>query len=295
MAVPRGREAASMRKIPIALTAALSILLVLAAAAPPASGGADRPRGATVTIAAAGDIALSGHVGKNQKQTADLITDRIHPAEVLVLGDAQYEKGEYAQFQKSYNPTWGAFKNITAPALGNHEYETKNASGYFQYFAQQLAGRGAAASDPTRGYYSFDLGSWHIVALNSNCKFASCPAQVTWLKNDLAADGHLCELVFYHHPSQGTFPKAAAQSGADLILAGHKHTYERWDNYKGLHIRRLIVGTGGRSAGTPSGKADAGFKGYGVMQLDLSPSAYTWKFIDVNGTVRDSGSDSCSA
>ena len=273
-----------------------SILVAFALTGSPAVGRVDAtPRGATVTIAAAGDIALSGHPGNHQTQTAALITDRINPIQVLELGDAQYEKGEYAQFLNSYDPTWGAFKDITAPVLGNHEYETKDASGYFKYFKAQLAGQGAPASDPKRGYYSFDLGSWHIVALNSNCSKASCPAQVTWLKSDLSADDHFCELVFYHHASQDSFPAAAAGAGADLILVGHKHRYERWDNLKGLHIRQLVVGTGGRSSGTPAGNADAGFKGYGVARLDLSASSYTWQFIDVGGTVRDSGSDGCSA
>jgi len=261
-----------------------------------AGGGVQRPAATTtVTIAAAGDIALSSGPGTHQKETAALITNRIHPAAVLELGDAQYERGEYAKFMSSYDPTWGAFKAITAPVLGNHEYETAGASGYFKYFQAQLAGRGAAASDPKRGYYSFDLGSWHLVALNSNCNFASCPAQVTWLKSDLATDGHLCELVYYHHPSQDTFSKAAAQAGADLILAGHKHRYERWDNFKGLHIRELVVGTGGRSSGTPAANADAGFKGYGVASIDLSDTGYSWRFLDVNGVVRDAGSDVCAA
>ena len=283
-----------MRKIRSVLAAMVPILLTLSVAGP-ARGGVERPRDTTVTIAAAGDIALSGHPGNNQKQTAALITNRIHPAEVLVLGDAQYEKGELAQFLNSYDPTWGAFKDISAPVPGNHEYETKDASGYFTYFQAQLAGRGAAASDPKRGYYSFDVGDWHLVALNSNCKYASCSAQVTWLASDLAADGHLCELVFYHHPNEDLFSKAAAQAGVDLILAGHRHRYERWDNFQGLNIRELVVGTGGRSSGTPASNADAGFKGYGVASIDLSSSGYSWQFIDVNGNVRDSGSDACAA
>ena len=126
-----------------------SVLVAFALTGSPAVGRvAAAPRGTTVTIAAAGDIALTGHPGNHQIQTAALITDRINPVQVLVLGDAQYEKGEYAQFLNSYDPTWGAFKDITAPVLGNHEYETSGASGYFTYFQAQLAGRGAPASDP---------------------------------------------------------------------------------------------------------------------------------------------------
>lgn len=251
--------------------------------------------GSTLTIATAGDIARSGGPATPQKQTAALITDRIHPQLVLELGDAQYEHGELAQFMKSYDPTWGAFKNITAPILGNHEYETSGASGYFAYFKAQLSTRGAKASDPKAGYYSFDQGGWHIVGLNSNCSFASCSAQATWLKQDLAADSHLCELVFYHDPSVSAFTKAVAAGGAEFVLSGHLHRYERWNNYRGFNIRQFIVGTGGRSSGTPNPGADAEAKAYGVARLDLSASGYTWQFIDVGGRVRDSGSDTCSA
>ena len=255
-----------------------------------------RPAGISVLrVAAAGDIAHADKPGTAQKQTAALITSRIQPQLVLALGDEQYEKGELAQFMKSYDPTWGAFRNITSPVTGNHEYETKDASGYFAYFKDRLSGRGASASDPKKGYYSFDQGDWHFVALNSNCKFASCPAQITWLKSDLAADNHRCALVFYHHPDQTGFAKTAAQGGADLVLSGHLHRYERWDNYKGLHIRQFIVGTGGRSSGTPDPRADSAVRAYGVLSLDLGASDYSWQFIDVGGRVRASGSGTCSA
>lgn len=247
---------------------------------------------ATVTVAAAGDIAKSGSPGQNQRQTANLITS-MHPDQVLMLGDAQYKHGEYAQFMRSYDPTWGAFKNITAPILGNHEYETKDADGYFRYFASQLSGRGSKAADPKTGYYSFDVGDWHIVALNSNCHFANCGAQSTWLKNDVASDGHMCEIVMYHDPGRKDFEKAAAAAKVDLILTGHNHRYERWDRIHGLNVRLFVVGTGGESSGAPNPHADGKFKGYGVLRLDLSPTNYTWKFIAVGGQTKDSGSDSC--
>jgi len=262
----------------------------------PASGAAEhRPvtPGVTVTVAAAGDIARAGHPGTPQKQTAHLITSVIHPSRVLMLGDAQYKHGEYDQFMHSYDPTWGTFKNITDPVLGNHEYETAGAGGYFRYFAGQLAGRGSAASDPRAGNYSFEIGDWHIVALNSNCHFANCNAQATWLRNDMASDSHMCQLVMFHDPNQSSFLSAAAATRADLVLAGHEHRYERWDRIHGLNLRLLIVGTGGDSSGAPNPRADAEFKGYGVLQLDLAPTGYSWKFIDVGGRTRDSGSASC--
>jgi hypothetical protein len=286
----------------IAATGVAVGLMTIGLLAPPsvavvrAPTEAARPRVAphgTVTVAAAGDIARSGSPGTPQRQTAHLITSVINPSHVFMLGDAQYERGEYAQFLRSYDPTWGAFKNITAPILGNHEYETSGADGYFRYFAGQLSGRGSTATNPHAGYYSFNVGDWHIVALNSNCHFASCGAQATWLKKDVASDNHLCELVMYHHPGQRAFESAAAAAKVDLVLAGHHHTYERWDRIHDLNLRMLVVGTGGESSGPPSRHADAGFKGYGVARLDLSPTDYSWKFIDVSGRTRDSGSDSC--
>jgi predicted MPP superfamily phosphohydrolase len=287
-----------MKKPSARTIGSLAAAIGLSAAAllsPPSVAVARAPvkPGVTVTIAAAGDIARSGSPGKRQKQTADLIRSVIHPALVLMLGDAQYRHGEYAQFLRSYDPTWGAFKDITAPVPGNHEYETKDADGYFRYFADQLDGRGSTATDPHAGYYSFDVGDWHIVALNSNCHFANCGAQATWLRNDVASDDHLCELVMYHDPGQRTFENAAATAKVDLVLTGHLHRYERWDHLHASNLRLLIVGTGGDSAGPPDRHADAGFKGYGVVRLDLGATDYTWKFIEVGGQIRDSGSDSC--
>lgn len=247
----------------------------------------------TVVVATAGDIARRGSPGTPQKQTARLITDTINPDRVLELGDAQYEHGEYTQFMNSYDPTWGAFKDITAPILGNHEYETAKADGYFRYFANQLSAYGSSARDPGAGNYSFDIGDWHVVALNSNCKFVSCSGQIAFLKKDVAADGHLCEIVMFHNASQSSLVKAAASVNVDLALAGHKHKYERWDRPSGANIRLLVVGTGGRSLGDPDPDADAGVKAYGVVRLDLSPTSYAWKFIDVGGRVRDSGSSNC--
>ena len=272
------------------------IFLVLALLAfmlaPVGADGSPGRAQTTVTIAAAGDIARS-KPGTPQKQTAALITDVIHPSTVLMLGDSQYEHAAYNEYLKSYDPTWGAFKSITAPTLGNHEYETPGAAGYFQYFQAQLAPYGPTASDPHAGYYSFNVGDWHVVALNSNCGKVSCPAQATWLKQDVAADGHLCEVVIYHHPNERSFANAANAAGVDLILAGHKHTYERWNRLFGLNVREFVVGTGGDSSGAPRSNADAGAKAYGVLRLDLSPTGYGWSFIDVAKHVRDSGSDSC--
>lgn len=249
----------------------------------------------TVTVAAAGDIAKANSPGTAQRKTASLITDVIRPARVLVLGDAQYEHGEYRQFLNSYHPTWGVFRSTTAPVPGNHEYETTNAAGYFQYFSSVLAQYGSTATDPKKGYYSFNLGDWHIVALNTNCSVSgiSCSTERSWLSADLQADTHRCELVFAHH-ANSSLAGVAASKGVELYLNGHRHAYERWDEGFGKAIRQFVVGTGGKSTGTPKSGADAKFKGYGVLKLQLNALDYSWSFIDVGRTVRDSGTGTCS-
>lgn len=279
---------------PIGVAAAVFVVLASSPVAAPVVAST-RPRAvpaASVTVATAGDIARPNGPGTRQRQTADLI-DRMHPDAVFMLGDGQYERGEYTQYQRSYDPTWGAFKNVTDPIPGNHDYETSGASGYFRYFAGQLSGHGASASDPHKGYYSFDVGDWHIVALNSNCHYASCGAQASWLRSDVAADHHECQLVMFHDPGRRDFETAAAAAHVDLALAGHQHRYERWDHIHGLDLRLLIVGTGGESSGPPSPHADAGFRGYGVVKLQLNATGYTWQFLEVGGRVRDSGTGSC--
>ncbi len=256
-------------------------------------GGVSIADAATVTIATAGDIARVT-IGTPQKKTADLIGG-MRPAKVLVLGDLQYEQGEFSNFLQSYDPTWGAFNGIAAPIPGNAEYKTPNGAGYFQYFAGVLSRYGETATDPSKGYYSFNIGDWHVVALNSNCAQSgvSCTAQRAWLRSDLQADSHLCEVVFYHHADQKSFATTAASLGVDLALAGHKHYYERWDRKFNLHLRQLIVGTGGKSLGTPGTGADAAVKAFGVAKLTLSASSYSWQFVDITGAIRDSGSDAC--
>jgi hypothetical protein len=248
---------------------------------------------ASVTVATAGDIARAT-IGDPQVATASLISG-MSPAKVLVLGDEQYEHGEYSNFLRSYDPSWGAFNRIAAPVPGNHEYETSDAAGYFRYFAGVLSAYGATATDPSKGYYSFNVGNWHVVGLNSNCTEprVSCSAERAWMTADLEADTHLCEIVFYHHPGQTSFATLAASEGVDLALSGHRHTYERWDHKFGLDLRQLVVGTGGRSLSTPASDADAGVKAYGVVKLTLKAASYLWEFVDTSGTIRDSGSDDC--
>ena len=257
----------------------LSTLVVATVTAPPGDAIAS-----TVTVAAAGDIARPSFATP-QQQTANLVT-AFNPAAVFALGDEQYEKGELANFQKYYNASWGAFKDKTYPVPGNHEYETAGAAGYYGYF-------GAAAGDPSKGYYSFNLGDWHVLALNSECSKINCTTEKAWVDADLAADTHLCQLAFYHR-TKLAWPRTKMEAaGGDVVLAGHRHTYERWAPESGLV--RFTVGTGGDSLGSPDPDAAAGVKAYGILQLTLDASSYAWSFIDVSGTVRDSGSATCQS
>jgi hypothetical protein len=273
-------------------------------------------------IAAAGDVACDpasaayqGGAGIGlacrQRATSDLLVAEKYRA-VLALGDLQYEKGEEATFLASYDPTWGRVKAITKPVPGNHEYETRDAVGYYAYF-------GPAAGDPTRGYYSFDVGAWHLVALNSNCSaVGGCSVsspQERWLRDDLSSHPARCTLAFWHHPrfssgSQGAYATYAAfwqalyDADADVVLVGHDHDYERFapqtpagdlDLERG--IREFVVGTGGKSQRPfstirPNSQArDA--TTFGILELRLGASAYRWRYRPVVGSFTDSGATRC--
>src|SRR5882672_4445377 len=271
----------------------------------------------TFTLVGAGDIVGCSDLSGAQA-TAKLI-DAI-PGTVFAAGDLAYQHGTYEEFVKCYGPTWGRFKARTRPTPGNHEYDGATATGYFRYWD----GR---AGDPGKGYYSYDLGSWHIVVLNTNCgsiQLGGCAEgspEETWLKQDLATHPNVCTLAYGHHAlfSSGLLPKHAEHpelrafwqdlydAHADLILAGHEHSYERFapQNPEGNPdpehgIREIVVGTGGRSH-TPLGYAKPNSevrddKTYGVLKLTLSPGKYSWEFIPVPGkTFRDSGEGVCHA
>ena len=266
--------------------------------------------GETVTLLAAGDIGDCS--SKGDEATAALLDARPQGV-VATLGDNAYPRGTAREFADCYGPTWGRHRARTRPAPGNHDYETSHASGYFGYF-------GAAAGEPGRGYYSYDLGSWHVIVLNSNCGGTSCRpggVQERWLRADLAASGAACTLAYWHHPrfSSGSghgsddavAPLFAAlyEAGADVVLAGHEHHYERFapldpsgrvDTARG--IRSFVVGTGGRSHygfGDPiTGSEVRDGNTYGVLELTLEPGAYGWQFLPEAGrTFTDSGRGTC--
>ena len=231
---------------------------------------------------------------------------------VLVLGDVQYEDGALAKYLQSYDPSWGRLKNITRPAVGNHEYLTAGAAGYYSYF-------GAAAGSPTKGYYSYDVGAWHIIALNSNCsQVGGCGAgstQEQWLKADLAAHPNACTLAYWHHPrfssgqhgsntSYDAFWRALYAAGADIVLNGHDHDYERFalQNPSGAAdpngIQQFVVGTGGKNHYTiTSVKPNSVVRNtdtYGFLRLTLHSTSYDWQFVPEPGkTFTDSGTLNC--
>ncbi len=291
-----------------------------------AAAGAPAPAPAptSVTVVAAGDIACdptadAGYNGGDgtadrchMKATA-AVAESLRPDAVLVLGDLQYNTGEYEEFLESYGPSWGRLKSKTYPIPGNHEYDTKNAAGYYKYF-------GSRAGDPAKGYYSFDLGDWHVVALNTNlaCSVVSCAAgsaQERWLRADLAATDKKCVLATMHHPryssgrhggysSSAALWKALVDGGADLVLAGHDHHYERFapQDASGRKasggLRQFIVGTGGKSVyavGSPRANSEKIIGNtYGVLEIKLGQIAYDWAFVDEAGKRLDTGTASCN-
>jgi hypothetical protein len=283
---------------------------------------------------AVGDIACPATGGPSCKQlaTATLAANQ-RPNEVFVLGDNQYDSGLFSEYQSAgaYNDTWGVFgcalcinaTPIVHPVPGNHEYAASStAAGYFQYFGQTIAN----PDSNTEGYYSFNVGSWHIIALNSECDLpTSCAdsdagtyslAELTWLQNDLASDTSACTLAMWHHPlfssgwtqgSPGVAPlwSALYNAHADIVLNGHDHLYERYaqqdasGNATANGIREFVVGTGGESLnGLGTWGLGPNLQAYdtsdfGVLRLTLHPTSYDWEFINTSGTVKDQGTAGC--
>jgi uncharacterized protein YjdB len=265
------------------------------------------PSGAT--LVGAGDIASC--VNSNDEATAKLL-DAISGT-VFAAGDNVYEDGTLTEYQNCYGPNWGRHKSRTLPVSGNHEYQTANAAGYFSYY-------GGAAGTAGKGWYSTNVGTWHVIVLNSNCNLAGgCGAtseQGKWLAADLAANPTACTLAIWHHPrfrSGGTVGgsgmsdlwKLLYNANAELILNGHAHFYERFapqtvngtaDPARGL--RQFIVGTGGRSLNSlgtaiPNSQVRNNST-YGVLKLTLGSGTYSWQFVPVAGkTFTDQGSANC--
>jgi hypothetical protein len=279
----------------------------------------------TTRAAAAGDIAcaptdpsfnsgLGTATACQQMATSDAILAGGYDT-VLPLGDTQYNAGTIPAFNASYRPSWGRMDPIAHPVVGNHEYGTAGAAQYFQYF-------GGSAGTPGQGWYSYELGSWHVIALNANCASLAggcdtgSPEEV-WLRADLAAHPVQCTLAYWHQPlftsgqqgpavAMSTIWADLASAGADLVLNGHDHDYERFaaQNATGqldvAHgMPEFVVGTGGANhmalhqTRMPNSVVSDSTS-FGFLDLSLSPGAYSWNFVPVaGGTLHDSGSASC--
>jgi len=246
-------------------------------------------------VVAAGDIARCGPQLANARATAAIV-QQFPSATVLTIGDNVYERGRPDEFANCYEPTWGAFKSRTHPSPGNHEYySTKDAAGYFEYFQ-------------VSEYYSFDLGGWHLVSLDSMIDMTAVSPQVAWLEKDLDANRKPCILAYWHHPrfSSGVHGLSRSDPGretavlwrvlsthhATLILNGHDHDYERFAPREG--IREIVAGTGGGEL-RPfirrlTGSEWRDDRHYGVLLLTLHPSSYDWHFIGTDGVIHDQSS-----
>jgi acid phosphatase type 7 len=263
------------------------------------------PRPASVTLVGAGDIASCTSGG--DEATAKLL-DSI-PGTIFTAGDNAYEDGSAENYSSCYAPSWGRHKGRTRPAPGNHEYFTPGATGYFGYF-------GSAAGEAGKGYYSYDLGAWHVVMLNSSLNVGAGSPEEVWLRADLAASSARCTIAIWHHPRFSSGPHGSStimqsiwqtlyDAGADVVVTGHDHMYERFapQNAAGQldlarGIRQFVVGTGGAAAYavmSPAANSEVRNSGTrGVLKLTLYPDRYEWKFVPVKGSsFTDSGTASC--
>jgi hypothetical protein len=279
----------------------------LDAAGPPDAGPIPSPPPPAV-LYAVGDV---GDCNKETDTATGLLLDG-SPDPIALLGDIAYPNGSAANFSDCFHPVWGRHRPRIRPSPGNHEYVTPGAAGYYAYF-------GAAAGDPTKGYYSYDLGGWHIVSLNSNCSDVSCAAggaQERWLRQDLAANPRLCTMAYWHHPrfnsgshgnSTNVTPlyQALLDHGADLVLNGHEHGYQRWVAMDASGaavpngIVEIVAGTGGTGlvgfSGTkPANTVVRNATTNGVLKLTLRESGYDYEFKPVAGQAfTDLGTANC--
>ncbi|MCA9361368.1 metallophosphoesterase [Candidatus Kaiserbacteria bacterium] len=260
------------------------------------------PQGATVTVMAGGDI---GESGGSQQLTANLI-EAVDPDAVLMLGDGAYPDGTLSEFNSYYDPSWGSFKDITYPTPGNHEYHLPDAEGYFDYFGSRAPAE----------YYSFDLGDWHLISLNTNISTSNSSAQVQWLIDDLANNNSSCVLAYAHAPaySSGTHGQSATalnlfevlyDNGVTLYLSGHDHLYERFapqdangNAEPSQGIRSFVVGAGGSelySFGPLMDNSEArNSTDFGLLKLELGDDTYAWEFMSAaGGSFTDMGTGSC--
>jgi hypothetical protein len=318
-----------MRRILIVFSALVVCVgastLGLVASVPKATAAVDP------VVAAAGDIACAPPAKRtaakcHQADTAGLLAGA---DAVLPIGDEQYNCGQLSAFNQVYDASWGqsAIKSVSNPAVGDNEYagngcSTPGAEGYYTYFGNRASPLEPGCTINCKGYYSYDLGSWHVVALNSECTqpgVGGCSAsspQTRWLKADLAAHPNTCTLAYFHRPyfsdNGGTVAKvkqlftALYNGGADVLLVGHQHIYERFrpqdpsGQASADGVRQFIVGTGGRSQSAlaptpPTGSEQRNSGAFGVLKLTLHPTSYDWQFVPEPGkSFTDTGSQACT-
>ncbi|MDQ1489384.1 MAG: hypothetical protein QOJ23_1898 [Actinomycetota bacterium] len=307
----------------LARPAAPEMIIGPADNAPPGAPGSPAPPGSpdtrVATLVGAGDIAACGSGGPSSSgaaATGKLLSavPRNPLTVVFTAGDNVYDSGSPSEFTNCFGPTWGADKDRLRPVPGNHDYGTAGASGYFNYF-------GSVAGAPGQGWYSYDIAAWHVVVLNSNCaSVGGCgagSAQEQWLKADLAASAARCTLALWHHPrfSSGTSHGNTTEvgplwndlyaSGAELVVNGHEHVYERYAPQRpdatadpAFGIREIVAGTGGNSLypfGSPQPNSQVrNNTTNGVLKLTLRADGYDFNFVPVAGrTFTDSGSGTC--
>jgi acid phosphatase type 7 len=274
----------------------------------------------SVVAMAVGDLADCA-TGDHERVSA--LVQSARPDLFLALGDLVYPNGSLREFIDCYDPAWAPLRPITRPAVGNHEYHTERAGPYYSYFC-------SAAGNPKRGYYSFDYGTWHVIALNSNCArdldvppdvlgdFGGCDAnspQAAWLRDDLARNRNKCTLAMWHHPKHniGAHEDATVmhdlwrvllEGGADLALSAHAHQYERFapedadgnvDDANGLV--EFVVGTGGAPLNSsPPNKAHLVVRqntAFGALRLTLQPGKYAWHYDGIDTAFADVGERAC--
>jgi hypothetical protein len=282
-----------------------------ATAAEPQATTDAKPAEEGVTFIGAGDIANCEVAGGGGARSTALLLDRYPNAVIYTTGDHAYQTGSDKDFKTCYEPTWGKFKARTHPAVGNHDLITDKGKPYFDYFGENAGPRNL-------GYYSYEVGSWHVIALNSALPARKGSDQMKWLSDDLAAHKTECTLAYWHiarysSGAHGSDPlmadawKILYDAGADVILASHDHDYERFapmddkgkpDPEKG--VRSFVIGTGGGGVYEFKSKAQNSEirdnTTYGVLKFVLKPGSYDWEFIPMPGkTFRDSGSGKCSA
>lgn len=276
-----------------------------AAARRAAALAAANPSDTVAILVGAGDIASCG--GQGDEATARLI-DSI-PGTVFTAGDNAYRDGSRRDFSRCYAPSWGRHKDRTRPAPGNHDYRTSDAAPYFAFFGENAGPAG-------RGYYSYNIGLWHVVSLNSEIAMKPGSPQHRWLLDDLTATTRPCVLAYWHRPRFSSSSKHGSQeqtgplfqalydAGAEIVIGGHDHTYERFapqapdgtaDVARG--VRQFVVGTGGADEygfGPPLPNSEVRYNATpGVIKFTLLPDRYEWEFITVSGDFRDAGTANC--